>query len=93
LSKAIDHQAQQRHQSKQTPKSLADELREALSKERPQTTYLKKEPETNYLKQAIEKLNPLEKLLTAKSEKDMPDIPEQKKKNKHEHKQDQGMHR
>jgi Relaxase/Mobilisation nuclease domain len=90
LSKAIE---EQRQQSKQQSKSLADELRQVLSKERQQTTYLKKVPETNYLKQTIEKLNPLEKLLTAKSDADMPDIPEQKKKKKPEHKQDQGMHR
>ena len=93
LSKAIDERVQQRQQSKQQSKSLADELRQALSKEGQQTTYLKKASETNYLKQAIEKSNPLEKLLNAKSEADMPDIPEQKKKKKPEHKQDQGMHR
>jgi len=89
LSKAIDQQVQQRQQSK----SLADELRQALSKEKQQTPYLKKAPETNYLKRTIEKLNPLEKLLTAKSEEDMPDIPEQKKKKKHEQEQGQGIHR
>ena len=93
LSKAIDERVQQRQQSKQQSKSLADELRQVVSKERQQTTYLKKEPETNYLKQPIEKLNPLEKLLTAKSEEDMPGIPEQKKKKKHEQEQSQGIHR
>ena len=93
LSKAIEQQVQQRQQSKQQSKSLADELRQTLSKERQQTNYLKKAPETNYLKQTIEKLNPLEKLLTTKSAEDMPDIPEQKKKKKHEQGQDQGIHR
>jgi hypothetical protein len=61
LSKAIDHQLQQRQQSKQQFKSLVEELRQVLSKEKQRTTYLKKSPETNYLKQTIEKLNPLEK--------------------------------
>jgi hypothetical protein len=92
LSKAIDEQVQQRQQSKQQSKSLADELRQVLSKERQQTTYLKKVPETNYLKQTIEKLNPLEKLLTAKPA-DIPDIPEQKKKKKYEQEQGQGIPR
>jgi hypothetical protein len=93
LSKAIDQQVKQRQQSKQQTKSLADELRQVLNKENQQTAYLKKAPETNYLKQTIEKLNPLEKLLTAKPAEDMPDIPEQKKKKKNEQEQGQGMHR
>ena len=84
---------QQRQQSKQQSKSLADELRQVLSKEKQQTIYLKKAQETNYLNQAIEQLNPLEKLLTAKSAEDMPAIPERKKKKKHEQEQSQGIHR
>ena len=93
LSKAIDQRVQQCQQSKQQSKSLADELRQTLSKEKQKTNYLKKAPETNYLKQTIEKLNPLEKLLTAKPAEDMPDIPEQKKKKKYEQEQGQGIHR
>ncbi len=88
LSKTIDQRVQAQQQVKEQKQEKVQQ--KGYERQQAQTHYLKREPQTNYLKLAIEKLNPLEKLFIARSEEDMPDIPEdKKKKKKQEHEQSQ----